>query len=380
MRVLTRFAPFLLVIGFAFLSGCSKSGGNSGTNPPQNQPPTVQITSNTPDSIYYNETIEFTWQGDDPEGELDGYYAGLDGNFQYTDQTSAEYSGFSLGETHNFFVYAEDSQGATSDTAEVTFAIYPYSPPISLDAEGEGVTDDDNDGYWTQFDIRWYPDVPTGSPVDLYLKISLQPSYGGGTVFMDSSDVVSRAPGATDTLTFTLPAIPKNIYDIRLELYDLSGTLLQAIDYGVISSLTQVGLEPYDGFFAWFDDAWTDDAVDTNQDGYYESIELWWDADANPDAGWVKVVVYERNSSGDERQIWEHYPYEIEGLGDEDANGITITAGTTFDTYDYRLELLSTDNEVLDLLNYGDDPDLMDIPLGNSGGLHQKGQITQIRP
>jgi len=153
---------------------------------------------------------------------------------------------------------------------------------------------------------------------------------------------------------------------------------LQEVDYGTVSSLTQIGLEPYDGFFAWFDDAWTDNGVDENQDNYFESIELWWDADADPDAGWVKVVVYERDSSGSERQIWEHYAYEIEGLGSDDAAGILITAGTTFDTYDYRLDLLTPDNELLDRLDYGEDPDLMDIPLGDPGDANVRSRVTPI--
>ncbi len=376
MRVLTSFATLMTIFSLVFLQGCSSSGGDGGgTNPPQNQPPTVEITSTTPDSIYYNETIEFTWQGDDPEGELDGYYAGLDGDFQYTDQTSAEYSGFGMGEAHVFSVYAVDAEGLTSDTASVAFAVYPTAPPVTLDVYGEGVEDADNDGFWSSFTVYWQPVVPTGSPVDLYLRVSLRPSYGGGE-FSDSTDVITRQAGEDDTLSFVLPATAKNLYDIRVELKEASGTLLQEMDYGSVSSLTQVGLEPYDGFFAWFDDAWTANAVDEDEDGYYESVELWWDADAEPDAGWVKVVVYERDSSGSQRQIWEHYAYEVEGLGDDDAAGILITAGTTFDTYDYRLDLLTQDDQLLDRLDYGEDADLTDIPLGASGGVNFRSQAV----
>ncbi len=373
MRKETGFACITIIITAMLFIGCSSDGGG-GTNPPVNQPPTVTITSSTPDSIYFNDSIEFTWQGDDSDGSIDKYFAGLDGVLIETTQTSAQYSGFNMGEDHTFSVYAVDNDGAESSEETVDFAVYPYAPEIQLLAYGEGVTDDDNDGYWTEFNVRWAPDVPTGSAVDLRLVVMIRPSYGSSAEIADSSDLITRNPGDEDTLTFTLPIISKDMYDLKVELHNVSGDNLQTIDYEAETSLTQIGLEQFDGFNAWFDDAWTDNAVDVNGDDYYESIEVWWDADASLDRGSVKVNIYERDSTGAERYLNEYWLYEVEGTGDQDAKSFNIIAGITFDDYDYRLVLLDEDDNLLDELDYGEDPDLMDIPLGNSGSLHTQTQ------
>ncbi len=340
MRKETGFACITIIITAMLFIGCSSDGGG-GTNPPVNQPPTVTITSSTPDSIYFNDSIEFTWQGDDSDGSIDKYFAGLDGVLIETTQTSAQYSGFNMGEDHTFSVYAVDNDGAESSEETVDFAVYPYAPEIQLLAYGEGVTDDDNDGYWTEFNVRWAPDVPTGSAVDLRLVVMIRPSYGSSAEIADSSDLITRNPGDEDTLTFTLPIISKDLYDLKVELHNVSGDNLQTIDY---------------------------------EADYYESIEVWWDADASLDRGSVKVNIYERDSTGAERYLNEYWLYEVEGTGDQDAKSFNIIAGITFDDYDYRLVLLDEDDNLLDELDYGEDPDLMDIPLGNSGSLHTQTQ------
>jgi hypothetical protein len=368
MHTLTRIAYLLAFLSLGLIAGCGGDGDNGGT-PPTNQPPTVAITSTTPDSIYYNEEIEFTWQGNDPDGSIATYHAGLDGDLQPTMATSASYSGaFEPGESHTFTVVAEDNEGAQSTPASVDFGIYTGQPEVTLTAYGEGVTDSDGDGFWSEFNVRWAPDLASGSAVEMYLRILVRPTYGSGGEIELLSDNVIRNPQDEDTLTYTLPLFVKNLYDMRLELHDTTDSTLAVIDYDSLTSLSQVGLEQFDGFNAWFDDAWMDNGIDANNDDYFEFIDLWWDVDASLDRGRVKVVIFERDSANVEDWLYEFFPYEVEGLGDEDANAITITAGTTFGEYDYRLELFDEFNNLLDELDYGEDPDLMDIPMGNIGG------------
>lgn len=386
MHVDSRFASFVVLVGFLTFIGCTTGDGDNGTGPPpppENHAPDITIASGPADSINASDAADFTWRGTDQDGNLAGYYAGLDGNFIWTTDTTASYSNFNAGESHLFRVVAEDSADALSDTAEWAFGIYALLPDVILTAYGEGITDEDADGFWIQFNVRLIPQVMTGSALNLRLIIGLQPTYGGSEI-IDSTDLVTRSPGQDDTLTYTLPTVTKNYYDVRLELHGADGSMLVDIPYDSIGSLTQIGLEDLDGFFAWFDDAWTANAVDTlpggNPDGYYESIDLWWDVDAYPDAGFVKVVVYER-SSVEDSLVTDHYFYgttlhEIEGFGGEDAFGIKITAGLTFDEYDYRLELRDQEDMLIDVIDYGDDPDLMDIPLGRPGSLHLKPEVS----
>jgi len=346
-------------------------------NPPDNLPPEITLISGVADTIFYNEPAQFIWSVEDYDNNLLGSYMGLDGDYTFTTDTVANFSDFQMGSSHVFNVYAEDEKEARSETLSVAFEVYDYEPLIFVAAAGEGVTDTDQDGYWSEFNIRWMPFLPeTGQ--DVQLRLSLMPTFGSGSEVVFTSDIVSRPGWSRDTLDFVLPTITKNLYDIKVELLDASSNVLDMIDYGTLGSLTQVGLEEFDGFFAWFDDAWTDNAVDEDLDDYFESIEIWWDVDANPDAGMVKVVVYERNSANEERQIYESYTFEVDGLGNEDASGVLITAGTTFDDYDYRLVLLDQQNNIIDELNYGEDPDLMDIQLGNSGGFTSLSQALKI--
>lgn len=341
----------------------------------QNIPPDVNILSGPPDSIFASDLATFTWQGTDPDGNLAGYYAGLDDNLNWTTDTTASFSRFNPGSSYLFKVVAKDSSEAYSDTAKWDFAIYSASVEVDLDVYGEGLIDSDGDGFWSQFNVLWQPVLTSGASVDLRLIIGIIPVLGGAEV-LDSTDLVTRNVGQDDTLSFTLPLMTKDTYNIRVELHGADGTILQYIPYNSIPSLTGVKLEDVEGFFAWFDDAWTANGVDElpagNPDGFFESIELWWDADAHPDAVLVKVVVRERNAAGIVTNVWPFYTYEIEGLGNQDAQSFIITAGSTLDVYDYRLELLDTEDNLLDALDYGEDPDITGIKLGSPGSFNQR--------
>ena len=251
MHKLTRIAYILAFFSLGLFLGCGGNGDN-GTTPPLNQPPTVTITSNTPDSIYYDEEIEFTWEGDDPDGSIATYHAGLDGDLQPTTATTASYSGdFEPGESHTFIIIAEDDEGALSAPASVDFGIYSAQPEVTLLAYGEGITDSDGDGFYSQFNIRWAPSVPSADPIEMHLIMLIRPSFGSGDEIELISDDIVRNPGDDDTLTYTLPAFTKDLYDIRLELFDVDAQeILVTIDYDSVASLIEVGLEQFDGFNA----------------------------------------------------------------------------------------------------------------------------------
>jgi hypothetical protein len=360
--------------------GCS-SGDNNGVTPPANHPPDISWVSHPGSVIAIGDPAYFSWQATDEDGNFEGYFLSFDGAFNATSRTDSTFSELDPGSSHVFKIFAADAAGLHSDTLVWSFSVEDLPPEVSLVAFGQGMLDADQDGFWSQFAVEWSPQITTGSGADLRLLVGRRPTYGVGVELLDSTDLVSRDPGQTDTLTYLLPAVTKNYYDIRLELHDDSGEILVEVPYNSIAGLTRVGLEDVDGAFTWFDDAWTANAVDllpvSQPDGYYESIDLWCDVDAYSDAVRVKVILYERNSAGEERYLSESYIFEVQGLGDDDAVGFHVIAGTTFDVYDYRFVLRDESNNLLDVWDYGIDPDLLDIPLGNPSGVSR--QNTAVR-
>ena len=96
--------------------------------PAENQPPTVQITSGPSGTIDYDD-VTFTWNGNDPDGEVTGYYYGLDNPTPdtWTTETSHTFNNVSEG-NHTFYVQAKDDKGATSSVISRSFS---YTPPVS---------------------------------------------------------------------------------------------------------------------------------------------------------------------------------------------------------------------------------------------------------
>ncbi|PKP59793.1 hypothetical protein CVT91_06160 [Candidatus Atribacteria bacterium HGW-Atribacteria-1] len=93
-----------------------------------NQLPIVQITSGPSGTIDYND-VTFTWIGDDPDGEIAGYYYGLDDPAPdtWTTETSHTFNSVSEG-NHTFYVQAKDDEGATSPVISRSFT---YAPTVS---------------------------------------------------------------------------------------------------------------------------------------------------------------------------------------------------------------------------------------------------------
>ncbi|MBU0518574.1 hypothetical protein KJ564_06520, partial [bacterium] len=129
MHLATRFATTVSFGLLLVFIGCTSSDDNGGTQPQYNSPPTVVFTAQAPDSIYYDEAIAFIWQGSDPDNNLAGFYTGLDGNILLIKETTVSYSGFEMGESHTFSLFAQDDEGLPSHILNHDFGIYPYAPP-----------------------------------------------------------------------------------------------------------------------------------------------------------------------------------------------------------------------------------------------------------
>ncbi len=88
---------------------------------PRNRAPTVTIVAG-PCDVVRTDTVRFEWLGHDPDGNLAGYYYGLD-NPQpniWTESAFVVLSGLAYGE-HDFYVQAVDDSGARSLAAVRSF-------------------------------------------------------------------------------------------------------------------------------------------------------------------------------------------------------------------------------------------------------------------
>ena len=97
-----------------------------------NQPPTIEITSG-PEGTINRQDVEFTFQGDDPDGNVAHYEYQLSGDQSdegTTQSNSKSYSNLSEG-SYTFEVRAEDNEGAHSDWASKSFTVdLGNNPPL----------------------------------------------------------------------------------------------------------------------------------------------------------------------------------------------------------------------------------------------------------
>jgi len=101
-------------------------------------PPTIEITSGPIGTIDYND-VTFAWIGSDSDGEVTGYYFGLDDPSPgtWTNETSHTFNDVSEGD-HTFYVQAVDNEGTTSSVVSRSFAIeLTPAPPLNCTIELE---------------------------------------------------------------------------------------------------------------------------------------------------------------------------------------------------------------------------------------------------
>jgi endonuclease/exonuclease/phosphatase family metal-dependent hydrolase len=89
-------------------------GGCMPTEPTRNRPPTVVITDG-PSGVITADTARFEWSGADADGNLAGYYYGLDDSTpgEWTDAAGVTLRAVGLGR-HDFYLQAADDSGARS--------------------------------------------------------------------------------------------------------------------------------------------------------------------------------------------------------------------------------------------------------------------------
>ncbi len=139
-----RFAA-IVVLGL-FVGGCTP------TEPAHNRPPTVVITAG-PTGTVTADTARFEWSGADADGNLAGYYYGLDDSTpgDWTESTGVTLRAIGLGH-HEFYVQATDDSGARSEATVRTFertyqgGVLPRGTDTTLDVATWNIQNFPRDG------------------------------------------------------------------------------------------------------------------------------------------------------------------------------------------------------------------------------------------
>lgn len=111
------FLPWFLAIVVFVLAGCRQKSVH------HNSPPTVVITSG-PTGVIASDSANFGWIGEDIDGNLVGFYYGLDDSSTgiRTEDTAVTVHCLSLGE-HEFYIRAVDDSGKRSNAAVRSFRV-----------------------------------------------------------------------------------------------------------------------------------------------------------------------------------------------------------------------------------------------------------------
>jgi len=125
-----------------------------------NTSPTISITSGPANNDIINtDGVTFSWDGDDPDGSVNGYEYELDGKGYSGDATSKTFSNLSEGE-HTFKVRCIDDDGSYSNYAQRTFYVEKNSQPSVSISIGPSNGDTINTDEVT---FNWNGDDPDGS-------------------------------------------------------------------------------------------------------------------------------------------------------------------------------------------------------------------------
>lgn len=100
---------------------------------------------------------------------------------------------------------------------------------------------------------------------------------------------------------------------------------------------------------------------DVDGNGYYEQVDVCWDAGTDLASQDVFVKVYYRDSGGGNGLLETTSVYTIYG-GQSNSYSLTVSLGYQ-DLFDFKLELYSSSGILQDTLNFGEEAEITDVPL-----------------
>jgi hypothetical protein len=242
----------------------------------------------------------------------------------------------------------------------------------------ENQVDTDQDGYYCQFDLRFDPDVSTGSAL-VYAEVYYKPHTSSiWTLFYTTSAWTITGSDTDDARVLTgIAGSSQGYYDYKIKLYrDSDDVLVATLDP---SGDADLGNHPEDTdcpASQTFSICCTyfENQVDTDQDGYYCQFDLRFDPDVSTGSALVYAEAYYKpHTSGIWTLFYTTSAWTITGDDTDDARVLTGIAGSSQGHYDYKIELYRDSDDVLvatldpsgdaDLGNHPEDTDCLNATL-----------------
>ncbi|KPA17794.1 secreted protein containing Peptidase S8 and S53, subtilisin, kexin, sedolisin [Candidatus Magnetomorum sp. HK-1] len=248
-----------------------------------------------------------------------------------------------------------------------TFSIY--------DAKTTMLTDNDRDGYYHKFKIKFDADVSSGSAT-VYVKLYLRKGSGNYYYIGKSSSFKIYGRASTDakelTIRLTSPKLTGR-YDVRMDLYQSGYSSVKATrGPSNDADLNDLKLEDINRDKADQPQTFricrisTTLQKDVDNDGYHQEFKLYFDADVSSGSANVYAKIYCRKGSGSYFRMFTTETFTINGNSGSDLciYTVRIPRGYPSDRYDLRIDLFKTgSSSVKASYGPGDDSDLNDLKL-----------------
>lgn len=235
--------------------------------------------------------------------------------------------------------------------------------------------DRDNDGYHSEFRVRFDADVRVGDAL-VYAKLYLRRrGESQWYLYRETDDFWVYGQSGDDDyyVTTTLDAgYATDDYDVLIDLYE-SGyagivATLGPIESGALSylPLEEAGLDaPIEMAGYSITDVFTDLIADDDGDGYYSRFQITIDPDADFDSRLVYARVWVRARGGEwiEEYVTEDWRVNTSGANDSYVLDADWVSGYPTSYYDVQVDLYDSATELLIASAGSDRPDFAQVPL-----------------
>jgi hypothetical protein len=268
--------------------------------------------------------------------------------------------------------------------------IYFYSVAVDMNY------DEDGDGYYSDFTVSFDADTSYNyATVYASLYVSLNGGVWQHYFTTDNFEInASSSSDIYDVRTQLTNGFPPGSYDILIDLYDADYNTLAA----TISADTEYELAEH-----YLEDITYENSIvsstgvsifsaslsllsDNDNDGYYQSFSLQFDADVSSGEAYVYAEIWIRDSSGNWERDFVTEDFLLEGNSTLDTYILETVLETGYSTgyYDFRVEIYDADSFVLVATSEGQDYELGAVPLedasldasANTGGTPNGGSST----
>ncbi|MFT5451090.1 MAG: putative membrane protein YgcG [Enterobacterales bacterium] len=273
--------------------------------------------------------------------------------------------------------------------------IYFYSVAVDMNYDSDG------DGYYSDFTLSFDADT-SYSYVTVYASLYVSLNGGSWEHYFTTDNFELNGVSSSDVYdvrTQLTTGFPPGSYDILIDLYDAYDDTLAA----TISADDEFELAEH-----YLEDITYEDSIgsssdfsifsaslslldDNDNDGYYQSFSLQFDADVSSGEAYVYAEIWVRDSSGNWERDFITEDFLLEGNSTLDTYILETVWESGYSTgyYDFRIEIYDADSFALVATSEAQDYELGTVPLedasqdtlannGGTGGTSNGGNSTSI--